>query len=79
MAERELPAPYALTARELQVVTLLAAGASNPRIADALVVSRRTVSTHVEHILAKLGVASRAEAAALATREGLRLIQPDSF
>ena len=76
VAEREMPAPYALTARELQVVTLLAVGASNPEIADALVVSRRTVSTHVEHILAKLGVGSRAEVAALATREGLRLIQP---
>lgn len=49
-----------------------------PLLADVLVVSRRTVSTHVEHILAKLGVASRAEAAALAIREGLRLIQPDS-
>lgn len=74
VAEREMPAPYDLTARELQVVTLLAGGASNPGIADALVVSRRTVSTHVEHILAKLGVASRAEVAALATREGLRLV-----
>ncbi|MBW8087280.1 LuxR family transcriptional regulator [Streptomyces hygroscopicus subsp. hygroscopicus] len=77
VAEREIPAPYQLTARELQVVTLLAAGASNPEIADVLVVSRRTVSTHVEHILAKLGVASRAQVAALATREGLRLLQPE--
>ncbi|MGP3943714.1 helix-turn-helix transcriptional regulator [Streptomyces sp. 6N106] len=76
VAERQVPAPYDLTARELQVLTLLAVGASNPKIADVLVVSRRTVSTHVEHILAKLCVASRAEAAALATREGIRLIQP---
>jgi len=74
VAERETPAPYGLTVRELQIVTLLAVGASNPEIADTLVVSRRTVSTHVEHILAKLGVASRAEVAALSTREGLRLI-----
>ena len=74
VAEREIPAPYGLTARELQIVSLLAVGASNPEIADTLVVSRRTVSTHVEHILAKLGVASRSEVAALATREGLRLI-----
>lgn len=75
VAEREAPAPYGLTVRELQIGTLVADGASNPEIADALVVSRRTVSTHVEHILAKLGVTSRAEVAALVTREGLRLIQ----
>ncbi|MCW0215940.1 MAG: helix-turn-helix transcriptional regulator [Pseudonocardia sp.] len=74
VAERATPAPYGLTARELQVLTLLAAGASNPEIAASLVVSRRTVSTHVEHILAKLEVSSRAEAAALATREGLLLL-----
>lgn len=75
VAEREIAAPYGLTARELQVVSLLADGAGNPGIADALVLSRRTVSTHVEHILAKVGVRSRAEVASLATREGLRLIQ----
>lgn len=75
VAEREVSPPYGLTPRELQIVTLLADGASNPEIADDLVVSRRTVSTHVEHILAKLGASSRTEVAALATREGLRLIQ----
>ncbi|VXB47973.1 Regulatory LuxR family protein [Arthrobacter sp. 9V] len=74
VAEREVLPPYGLTPRELQIATLLADGVSNPEIADELVVSRRTVSTHVEHILAKLGVSSRAEAAALVTREGLRLI-----
>lgn len=74
VAERGTPSPYGLTARELEVLTLLATGASNPQIASEFVVSRRTVSTHVEHILAKLGAASRAEAAALATREGLLLI-----
>ncbi len=77
VTEREIPAPYELTARELQVVTLLAVGASNPEIADVLVVSRRTVSTHVEHVLAKLDVASRAEVAGLASREGLRLLRPE--
>lgn len=75
VAEREVLPPYGLTPRELQIVTLLADGISNPEIADHLVVSRRTVSTHVEHILAKLRVSSRAEAAALVSREGLRLIQ----
>lgn len=77
VAEREVPAPYGLTPREMQVVTLLAGGASNPEIAAAFVVSPRTVSTHVEHVLAKLGVSSRAEVAALATRDALRLIQPE--
>jgi DNA-binding CsgD family transcriptional regulator len=75
VAEREVFPPYGLTPRELQIVTFLADGVSNPDIADDLVVSRRTVSTHVEHILAKLGVSSRAEVAARVTREGLRLIQ----
>lgn len=75
VSEREVPPPYGLTAREMQIVTMIASGASNPEIADALIVSRRTVSTHVEHILEKLGAVSRAEVAARASREGLRLIQ----
>ena len=47
------------------------AGRSNPEIAAALFVSPRTAETHVTHILAKLGVATRAEAAARAVRAGL--------
>ncbi|MFC5675907.1 helix-turn-helix transcriptional regulator [Aeromicrobium endophyticum] len=74
VAEREVPPPYGLSARELEVVTLLATGASNPEIAHTLVVSRRTVSTHVEHVLGKLGVPSRAGVAARAIREGLLLL-----
>jgi DNA-binding CsgD family transcriptional regulator len=50
---------------------LLVAGRSNPELADALSISPRTASTHVEHILAKLGVATRTEAAARAVRDGL--------
>jgi len=65
--------PYELTWRELQVLTLLATGRSNPEIAAALVVSPRTISSHVEHILEKLGVPTRAGAAALAASEGLLL------
>jgi predicted ATPase/DNA-binding NarL/FixJ family response regulator/DNA-binding XRE family transcriptional regulator len=51
-----------LTPREVDVLRLLANGASNPQIAERLVISLHTVKTHVAHILAKLGVASRAEA-----------------
>lgn len=65
--------PYELTRREIEVLTLLAAGRSNPEIASTLVVSPRTVSSHVEHILEKLGVPTRAGAAAIATSEGLLL------
>lgn len=65
--------PYELTRREIEVLTLLAAGRSNPEIASTLVVSPRTVSSHVEHILEKLGVPTRAGAAALAASEGLLL------
>jgi LuxR family maltose regulon positive regulatory protein len=55
-----------LTAREVEVLRLLAQGASNQAIADALVVSIPTVKTHVSRILAKLGVQSRTQAAARA-------------
>jgi DNA-binding NarL/FixJ family response regulator len=60
-----------LTPRELEVVRLLAAGRSNRQIADALVISVKTASVHVSNILAKLQVASRGEAGALARRLGL--------
>jgi branched-chain amino acid transport system substrate-binding protein len=64
-------APYELTPRELDVLTLLAGGLSNPEIAAHLRASPRTVSTHVERILVKLGRTSRTAAAALAVEEGL--------
>lgn len=63
--------PYRLTARELDVLTLIAVGLSNTEIGSCLVASPRTVSTHVEHILAKLGQAGRAGAAAMAVEHGL--------
>jgi DNA-binding CsgD family transcriptional regulator/tetratricopeptide (TPR) repeat protein len=55
-----------LTARELEVMALLAAGRTNREIASELVISDKTASVHVSHILAKLGVRNRVEAAALA-------------
>lgn len=61
-----------LTAREREVAALIAAGKSNRAIADALVVSERTVTTHVTSILTKLGFASRAQIAAWAVESGLK-------
>jgi DNA-binding NarL/FixJ family response regulator len=60
-----------LTKRELEVLGLLAEGKSQSEIADELVISRKTVGTHIEHILSKLGVKSRAQAVALAYRDRL--------
>lgn len=60
-----------LTKRELEVLRLLAAGMAQPAIANTLVISPKTVGTHIEHILSKLGVSSRAQAVSFAYREGL--------
>ncbi|OHV32437.1 MULTISPECIES: helix-turn-helix transcriptional regulator [Pseudofrankia] len=60
--------PLGLTARELDVLRLVAAGSTNPQIATALFISRKTASTHVSNILGKLGVTTRGEAAAVAHR-----------
>ena len=65
-----------LTARELEVLTLVAEGRSNRQVAEALFISAKTASVHVSNILAKLGVASRVEAAAVAHRHGLLAGQP---
>jgi DNA-binding CsgD family transcriptional regulator len=64
-------APLGLTPREVEVLALLAAGRSNHQIAQALFISPKTASVHVSNILAKLGVAGRVEAAAIAHRLGL--------
>ena len=72
------PAPggaTALTARENDVLRLLARGRSNRQIGEELYISGKTASVHVSNILAKLGAASRGEAVAVAYREGL--IEPD--
>jgi DNA-binding CsgD family transcriptional regulator len=69
-AERDL-APFGLTARELEVLRLLAEGKSDREIAEALFIGLRTVETHVSNLLAKLGAHNRAEAAAIATRQNL--------
>jgi DNA-binding NarL/FixJ family response regulator len=63
-----------LTAREKEVLILVAEGRSNKDIADHLVISERTARTHVSHLLAKMGLSSRTQAALLAVKEGL--VQP---
>ena len=60
-----------LTPREHEVLALLARGFSNKRIAGELGVAEKTVKTHVGHVMAKLGVTDRTQAAVLAVREGL--------
>jgi DNA-binding NarL/FixJ family response regulator len=60
-----------LTAREREVLTLIAEGATNRQIARRLSVTERTARTHVSNILGKLGLTSRTQAALWAVREGL--------
>jgi signal transduction histidine kinase/DNA-binding CsgD family transcriptional regulator len=64
-----LAPPSALTAREAEVLRLLAEGRTNRQIAAALDVSPRTINFHLDNIYAKLGVASRTEAAVVALRQ----------
>jgi NarL family two-component system response regulator LiaR len=60
-----------LTRREREVLALIVAGRSNKRIARELEIAEKTVKTHVGHVLAKLGVDDRTQAALLAVRSGL--------
>ncbi|GAA4534147.1 helix-turn-helix transcriptional regulator [Nonomuraea ferruginea] len=71
VAERPCSLPYDLTGREVDVLTRVAAGDSNPQIAAALVLSVRTVTTHLEHIFAKLACDSRTRLTTKALAEGL--------
>lgn len=66
---RVVPGPGTLSAREEQVVRLVAAGLTNPEIATRLHLSHKTVSHHVSSVLAKLGLRNRAEVAAQAAAE----------
>jgi DNA-binding NarL/FixJ family response regulator len=63
--------PFGLSPREIEVLALLAEGLGTAGIAERLFISRKTVSTHVQRILAKLGAHSRTEAIAIAYRSQL--------
>lgn len=65
------PTTDPLTAREVEVLTLLGQGMSNAEIAGRLTISERTVGTHISNILAKLHMASRTQAALYALKQGL--------
>jgi NarL family two-component system response regulator LiaR len=65
------PVGEPLTAREIEVLRLVAAGLRDQAIAERLAITARTVRTHVGHILAKLHLTSRTQAALYAVREGL--------
>jgi two-component system nitrate/nitrite response regulator NarL len=65
------PVEASLSPREREILELLADGQTQKEIAAALVISPKTVGTHIQHVLAKLGVHSRAQAVALAYNHGL--------
>ena len=68
---REAAGPAGLTAREVEVLILLARGLSNKQIAGRLVITPKTAGNHVEHIYAKIDASSRAAAAMFAVQHGL--------
>lgn len=77
-ARAELPpGEVALSEREVEVLVLVARGCSNEAIGQQLIISERTVRTHVSHILEKLQLANRTQAALYALRTGLVALDPD--
>lgn len=70
-ARRRREWPAGLTAREVEILQLVARGLSHREIAEQLVISRKTASNHIEHIYAKTGASNRAMAALFAVKHGL--------
>ena len=68
---RRREGPAGLTAREVEVLRLLAQGLSNKEIAQRLVISPKTAGNHIEHIYAKIDASSRATASLFAMQHGL--------
>jgi NarL family two-component system response regulator LiaR len=62
---------HALTEREIEILRHVAMGKTNQEIADELVVSERTIRTHITNILAKLRLSNRTQAALYALRQGI--------
>jgi ATP/maltotriose-dependent transcriptional regulator MalT len=77
VAERDPARILGLSAREWEVLELVAAGRSNAEIAETLFISPKTASVHVTHILDKLGVNNRVEAATIAVRVGAGEPRPE--
>jgi DNA-binding CsgD family transcriptional regulator len=71
LTPRRVDGASVLTARELQVAALLRHGLTNRQIAEQLVITERTVASHIEHILEKLGFASRHQVGAWVVEQGL--------
>jgi DNA-binding NarL/FixJ family response regulator len=73
LLERVVSAPsfHQLTPRELEILTLMAEGYAQHDIATRLVISPKTAASHIQHIIEKLGVHSRAQAVAMAYRYGV--------
>lgn len=70
-ATLRIEGPAGLTRREIEVLRLVARGCSNKDVAARLVISPKTAGSHIEHIYAKVGVSTRAEAALFAVQHGL--------
>lgn len=68
---KRVAGPAGLTSREIDVLRLIARGLSTKEVADRLIISRKTVANHVEHIYTKIGASNRASAALFATQHGL--------
>ncbi|WP_322780131.1 helix-turn-helix transcriptional regulator [Frankia sp. Cas4] len=65
------PLPAGLTAREAEVLRLLALGLTTRQVADRLVISAKTADHHVQHIYTKIGVSTRGAAALFAIEQGI--------
>jgi ATP/maltotriose-dependent transcriptional regulator MalT len=76
MGQVRKPAEEALSAREIEVLSLVSGGASNKEIARQLHISEATVKSHLIHIFGKLGVADRTAAVTTALKRGILRLDP---
>ena len=72
-------APSGLTTREVEVLRFLARWSSNKQIAERLVMARKTVDNHVEHIYTKIGASNRAQASLFVVRNALMTTEDEEF